>query len=110
MQKNRGFMRLFCIITRFWCGRQVSAIWAEHRDMGKAREDMVCVYHISRVNLHIIIQFARLFLWCPKAFQIRTGRGAVEFRKEYCFCSVLVVKGKGYLVIIKVYRIDKPIY
>ena len=22
MQKNRAFMRLFCIITRFWCGRQ----------------------------------------------------------------------------------------
>ena len=22
MQKNRVFMRLFCIITRFWCGRQ----------------------------------------------------------------------------------------
>ena len=22
MQKNRAFMRLFCIITRFWCGRK----------------------------------------------------------------------------------------
>ena len=22
IQKNRAFMRLFCIITRFWCGRQ----------------------------------------------------------------------------------------
>ena len=22
IQKNRAFMRLFCIITRFWCGRK----------------------------------------------------------------------------------------
>ena len=22
MQKNRAFMRYFCIITQFWCGRQ----------------------------------------------------------------------------------------
>lgn len=48
-------------------------------------------------------------IWCPKAFQIRTERGAVELRKEYCFCSVLVVKSKGYLIIVKVYRIDKSI-
>ena len=60
--------------------------------------------------MHIIeFLFDNLHFWCPKAFQIRTRRGTVKFRKEYCFCSVLVVKGKGYLVVVKVYRIDKPI-
>lgn len=58
---------------------------------------------LSRFSL----KFARF--WCGKAFHIRTGRRTIQFREEYGFCSVLVVKGKCNLIVIKINRIDKSI-
>ena len=81
IQKNRAFIRSFRINTRFWCGRQVSALWAERRNADKLRASSTRSFtDVSRVHLHIIMRFARLsttkqkrkprkrfpFLWCGR--------------------------------------------
>ena len=49
MQKNRVFMRLFCIITRFWCGRK------EQSD-GIARNELPGIEDIRRYEKSLDFQ------------------------------------------------------
>ena len=80
-KKMRYLYYLIRINTSFWCGRQVSALWAERRNADSLRAFFKrSITDVSRVHLHIIMRFAQLsttkqkrkprkrfpFLWCGR--------------------------------------------